>query len=90
MSIGPSLEEVRKDLRLIPTPNLMQYKQNPGKKAIDGIPMDMLAGLELSRRAQIQTEEEAKNAPNPQQMPTVVDAAAQKAMGIQSLMPQGA
>ena len=73
MSIGPSLEEVRKDLRVIPTQNLMQYKQNPGKQAIDGIPMDMLAGLELSRRAQIQQEQLAKNAPNPQQMPTVVE-----------------
>lgn len=90
MSIGPSLEEVRKDLRLVPTPNLMQYKQNPAKQAIDGIPMDMLAGLELSRRAQVQQEQLAKNAPNPQQMPTVVDAMAQQAMGLQSLMPQGA
>lgn len=90
MSIGQSLEDVRKDLKLIPTPNLMEYKKNPGKQAIDGIPMDMLAGLELSRRAQLQTEQTAKNAPNPQQMPTVIDSEAQKAMGIQSLMPQGA
>ena len=90
MSIGPSLEEVRKDLRLVPTPNLMQYKQNPAKQAIDGIPMDMLAGLELSRRAQLQQEQTARNAPNPQQMPTVVDAMAQQAMGLQSLVPQGA
>lgn len=90
MSIGPSLEDVRKDLKLVPTPNLMQYKQNPGKQAIDGIPMDMLAGLELSRRAQLQTEQLARNAPNPQEMPTVIDAEAQRAMGLQSLMPQGA
>ena len=90
MSIGPSLEEVRQDLRVVPTQNLMQYKQNPGKQAIDGIPMDMLAGLELSRRAQIQQEQAARNAPNPQQMPTVVDAMAQQAMGLQSLVPQGA
>jgi hypothetical protein len=90
MSIGQSLEDVRKDLKLIPTPNLMEYKKNPGKKAIDGIPMDMLAGLELSRRAELETEQLAKNAPNPQQMPTVIDLEAQKAMGIQSLMPQGA
>lgn len=90
MSIGQSLEDVRKDLKLIPTPNLMEYKKNPGKQAIDGIPMDMLAGLELSRRAQLQTEQTAKNAPNPQQMPTVIDSEAQRAMGLQSLMPQGA
>jgi hypothetical protein len=90
MSIGQSLEDVRKDLKLIPTPNLMEYKKNPGKQAIDGIPMDMLAGLELSRRAQLQTEQTAKNAPNPQQMPTVIDSEANIAMGIQSLMPQGA
>jgi len=90
MSIGQSLEDVRKDLKLIPTPNLMEYKKNPGKQAIDGIPMDMLAGLELSRRAQLQTEQTAKNAPNPQEMPTVIDSEAQKAMGLQSLMPQGA
>jgi hypothetical protein len=90
MSIGQSLENVRKDLKLIPTPNLMEYKKNPGKQAIDGIPMDMLAGLELSRRAQLQTEQTAKNAPNPQQMPTVIDSEANIAMGLQSLMPQGA
>ena len=89
MSIGQSLEETRRNLRFIPTQNLMEYKQNPEKKAIDGIPLDMLAGLELSRRADFQQEQTAMNAPNPQQMPTVIDAKAQQAMGIQSLVPQG-
>lgn len=82
MSIGPSLEQTRKDLRLMPTQALMQYKQNPSKQAVDGMPMDMLAGLELSRRAQLQQEQVAKNAPNPQQMPTVVDQAAMGLAGI--------
>lgn len=86
MSIGQSLESIRKDLKLMPTPTLMQYKQNPGKKAFDGVPMDMLAGLELSRRAQLQQEQLAKTAPNPQQMPTVVDQAAQQLSG---MPPQG-
>lgn len=89
MSIGQSLEETRRNLRFVPTQNLMEYKQNPEKKAIDGIPLDMLAGLELSRRADFQQEQTAMNAPNPQQMPTVIDAKAQQAMGIQSLVPQG-
>ena len=80
--IGQSLEQMRKDLRLMPTPALMEYKKNPGKQAIDGMPMDMLAGLELSRRAQLQQEQMAKMAPNPQQMPTVVDQAAMGLAGI--------
>jgi len=80
--IGQSLEQMRKDLRLMPTPALMEYKKNPGKQAIDGMPMDMLAGLELSRRAQLQQEQVAKMAPNPQQMPTVVDQAAMGLAGI--------
>jgi len=85
--IGQSLEQTRKDLRLMPTPALMQYKQNFGKQAVDGMPMDMLAGLELSRRAQLQQEQLAKNAPDPQQMPTLIDAAA---MGLAGMAPQGA
>lgn len=83
--IGQSLEQTRKDLRLMPTQALMQYKQNPSKQAVDGMPMDMLAGLELSRRAQLQQEQVAKNAPNPQQMPTVVD---QAAMGLAGMAQQ--
>lgn len=91
MSIGPSLEAIRKDLRLMPTASLVQYKQNPSKQAFDGVPMDMLAGLELSRRAQLQQEQLAKTAPNPQQMPTVVDQAAQQLAGMppQGMPPQG-
>lgn len=83
--IGQSLEQMRKDLRLMPTPALMEYKKNPSKQAIDGMPMDMLAGLELSRRAQLQQEQMAKMAPNPQQMPTVVD---QAAMGLAGMAQQ--
>jgi hypothetical protein len=87
--IGQSLEQMRKDLRLMPTPALMEYKKNPNKQAIDGMPMDMLAGLELSRRAQLQQEQMAKMAPNPQQMPTVVDQAAMGLAGIaQQQQPQ--
>ena len=76
--IGQSLEEIRKDLRLMPTPALMQYKQNPGKQAIDGVPLDMLAGLELSRRAELQQAQIARMAPNAG-MPSVID---QQAMGL--------
>jgi hypothetical protein len=83
--IGQSLEQMRKDLRLMPTQALMEYKKNPSKQAIDGMPMDMLAGLELSRRAQLQQEQMAKMAPNPQQMPTVVD---QAAMGLAGMAQQ--
>ena len=83
--IGQSLEQTRKDLRLMPTQALMQYKQNPSKQAVDGMPMDMLAGLELSRRAQLQQEQVAKMAPNPQQMSTVVD---QAAMGLAGMAQQ--
>ena len=83
--IGQSLEQMRKDLRLMPTQALMQYKQNPSKQAIDGMPMDMLAGLELSRRAELQQQQMAKMAPNPQQMPTVVD---QAAMGLAGMAQQ--
>lgn len=83
--IGQSLEQTRKDLRLMPTQALMQYKQNPSKQAVDGMPMDMLAGLELSRRAELNEQQMAKLAPNPQQMPTVVDSKAQAAMGLPSI-----
>lgn len=89
MSIGSSLESTRNDLKMMPTPVLVQYKQNPGKRSIDGMPLDMLAGLELSRRAQLQTEQQAMGAPN-QQLPTVTDAAAQQlTQGLGSLTPQG-
>lgn len=84
--IGQSLEQIRKDLRLMPTPALMQYKQNPGKQAIDGVPLDMLAGLELSRRAELQQSQIARMAPNPQ-MPPVVD---QQAMGLMGMAQQPA
>jgi hypothetical protein len=79
--IGSSLEAVRRDLKYMPTQTLIQYKQNPAKNAVDGIPMDMLAGLELSRRAQMQTELSAAGAQNAANMPTVTDAAAQQLMG---------
>lgn len=69
----------------MPTQALMQYKQNPGKQAIEGMPLDMLAGLELSRRAELQQQQMAKMAPNPQQMPTVVDSAA---MGLAGMAQQ--
>lgn len=69
----------------MPTQVLMQYKQNPSKQAVDGMPMDMLAGLELSRRAELQQQQMARMAPNPQQMPTVVD---QAAMGLAGMAPQ--
>lgn len=81
MAIGPSLEDVRRDLKYMPTQTLTQYKQNPGKRAIDGVPLDLLAGMELSRRAEMQNELQAANAPNPAQMPTVTDAALQQLMG---------
>ena len=84
--IGQSLEQIRKDLRLMPTPALMQYKQNPSKQAIDGVPLDMLAGLELSRRAELQQAQVAQMAPNAQ-MPTVVD---QQAMGLMGMAQQPA
>lgn len=84
--IGQSLEQIRKDLRLMPTPALVQYKQNPSKQAIEGIPMDMLAGLELSRRAELQQAQMARMAPSAQ-MPTVVD---QQAMGLMGMAQQPA
>jgi hypothetical protein len=93
--IGSSLEAVRRDLKYMPTQTLIQYKQNPAKNAVDGIPMDMLAGLELSRRAQMQNEMSAAGAQGAANMPTVTDAAAQQLTGQQPQqppppMPQGA
>jgi len=90
--IGSSLEAVRRDLKYMPTQTLIQYKQNPAKNAVDGIPLDMLAGLELSRRAQMQQELAAAGAQNAANMPTVTDAAAQQLTGQpqQPPMPQGA
>jgi hypothetical protein len=92
--IGSSLEAVRRDLKYMPTQTLIQYKQNPAKNAVDGIPMDMLAGLELSRRAQMQTELAAAGAQSAANMPTVTDAAVQQLTGQPQQppapMPQGA
>jgi hypothetical protein len=92
--IGSSLEAVRRDLKYMPTQTLIQYKQNPAKNAVDGIPLDMLAGLELSRRAQMQNELSAAGAQNAANMPTVTDAAAQQLTGQPQQppapMPQGA
>jgi len=92
--IGSSLEAVRRDLKYMPTQTLIQYKQNPAKNAVDGIPLDMLAGLELSRRAQMQTELSAAGAQSAANMPTVTDAAVQQLTGQPQQppapMPQGA
>ena len=79
--MGPTLEDTRRDLRYMPTPYLTQIAQSPADRVIGDIPLKTLAGLELSRRAQMQTEMTAMNAPNPQ-MPTVLNST------IQSLNPQ--
>lgn len=79
--MGPTLEETRRDLRYMPTQYLTQIAQSPADRVIGDIPLKTLAGLELSRRAQMQTEMAAMNAPNPQ-MPTVLNST------IQSLNPQ--
>ena len=79
--MGPTLEDTRRDLRYMPTPYLTQIAQSPNDRVIGDIPLKTLAGLELSRRAQMQTEMAAMNAPNPQ-MPTVL------ASTVQSLNPQ--
>ena len=79
--MGPTLEETRRDLRYMPTQYLTQVAQSPADRVIGDIPLKTLAGLELSRRAQMQNELAAMNAPNPQ-MPTVLDAT------VQSLSPQ--
>jgi len=79
--MGPTLEETRRDLRYMPTQYLTQVAQSPNDRVIGDIPLKTLAGLELSRRAQMQNELAAMNAPNPQ-MPTVLDAT------VQSLSPQ--
>jgi len=79
--MGPTLEETRRDLRYMPTQYLTQVAQSPVDRVIGDIPLKTLAGLELSRRAQMQTELAAMNAPNPQ-MPTVLDST------VQALSPQ--
>jgi len=79
--MGPTLEETRRDLRYMPTQYLTQVAQSPNDRVIGDIPLKTLAGLELSRRAQMQNELAAMNAPNPQ-MPTVLDST------VQSLSPQ--
>jgi len=79
--MGPTLEETRRDLRYMPTQYLTQVVQTPNDRVIGDIPLKTLAGLELSRRAQMQNELAAMNAPNPQ-MPTVMDST------VQSLSPQ--
>jgi len=79
--MGPTLEETRRDLRYMPTQYLTQVAQSPNDRVIGDIPLKTLAGLELSRRAQMQNELAAMNAPNPQ-MPTVMDST------VQSLSPQ--
>jgi hypothetical protein len=65
----------------MPTQYLTQIAQSPADRVIGDIPLKTLAGLELSRRAQMQNEMTAMNAPNPQ-MPTVLDST------VQSLNPQ--
>jgi len=79
--MGPTLEETRRDLRYMPTQYLTQVAQSPNDRVIGDIPLKTLAGLELSRRAQMQNELAAMNAPNPQ-MPTVLDST------VQTLSPQ--
>jgi len=79
--MGPTLEETRRDLRYMPTQYLTQVAQSPVDRVIGDIPLKTLAGLELSRRAQMQSEMAGMNAPNAQ-MPTVLDST------VRSLMPQ--
>jgi hypothetical protein len=79
--MGPTLEETRRDLRYMPTQYLTQVAQSPVDRVIGDIPLKTLAGLELSRRAQMQNELAAMGAANPQ-MPTVLDST------VQALSPQ--
>jgi hypothetical protein len=79
--MGPTLEETRRDLRYMPTQYLTQVAQSPNDRVIGDIPLKTLAGLELSRRAQMQNELAARGAANPQ-MPTVLDST------VQTLSPQ--
>jgi hypothetical protein len=65
----------------MPTQYLTQVVQTPNDRVIGDIPLKTLAGLELSRRAQMQNELAAMGAPNAQ-MPTVMDST------VQSLNPQ--
>ena len=79
--MGPTLEETRRDLRYMPTQYLTQVVQSANDRVIGDIPLKTLAGLELSRRAQMQSEMAGVNAPS-SQMPTVM------ASTVQSLAPQ--
>jgi hypothetical protein len=74
----------------MPTQYLTQVAQSPNDRVIGDIPLKTLAGLELSRRAQMQTEMAAMNAPNAQ-MPTVLDSTVQSLnpQPQQSMPPQG-
>jgi hypothetical protein len=78
MSIGQPLEKLRKDFELLPNEVLIQYRSDPAKDA-EGLPMSLLAGMELARRAAFQSQAAQQAAANTP--PTVVDGATQ-ALGL--------
>ena len=78
MSIGQPLEKLRKDFELLPNETLIQYRSDPNVDA-EGLPMSLLAGMELARRAAFQSQAAQQAAANTP--PTVVDGAVQ-ALGL--------
>ena len=78
MSIGQPLEKLRKDFELLPNEVLIQYRSAPDQDA-EGLPMSLLAGMELARRAAFQSQAAQQAAANTP--PTVVDGATQ-ALGL--------
>jgi hypothetical protein len=80
--IGGDLTALQYQMKNVPNEVLQQYVAQ--KHPINSLP----AGIELSRRAQMQQQAQASQAQAAQSQPTVVASAAQQ-LGIGSLAPQG-
>lgn len=76
-SIGAPLDEVYKNLKLLPTNVLQSYLQNPNNMQADGVSFSLMAGGVLADRARQQAAFAANQQPNPAQIPTVAQTLAQ-------------
>lgn len=74
MTIGQPLDQAREQFKNLPNEVLIKYRSDPNAD-VGGLPVSLLAGMELARRAAFQSQAAQQAAANTP--PTVVDGAAQ-------------
>lgn len=90
-TVGGPLDDIYKDLKLLPTEVLKSYLQNPNNMQADGVSFSLMAGGVLADRARQQAAFAASQQPNPAQIPTVAQTLAQgQPVGVEGVPAGGA